>query len=219
MNSVWIQFFTIAKFLDSPTVTIFYNEPRLKPQVSNPSLFSLMLVNCQTRETEAFLCTRFLRLQHFCVSLLFISSFLFPKPPSSFDPKCILSTFLLYYTHVQPVQFSGSVMADSLQPHGLQYARLPCPSPTAGAFSNSCPLSWWCHPIISSSVVPFFFCLQSFPAPGSFPKSQFFVSGGQSIGRPTFQPMSNKLSYNFPNWPSPNYVALRSQTHFHKAQF
>ena len=106
MNSVWIQFFTIANFLDSPTVTIFYNEPRLKPQVSNPFLFSLMLVNCQTLESEAFLCTKFLRLQHFCVSLLFISSFLFPKPPSSFDPKCILSTFLLYCTYMSN-QFSS----------------------------------------------------------------------------------------------------------------
>ena len=63
----------------------------------------------------------------------------------------------------------------------LQHARLPCPSPTPGACSNSCPLSWWCHPAISSSVVPFFFCLQSFSASGSFQMTQFFPSGGQSI--------------------------------------
>ena len=83
---------------------------------------------------------------------------------------------------VSSVQFSHSVVSDSLQPHGLQHARLPCPSPTRGAYSNSCLLSWWCHPTISSSVVPFSSCLQSSPASGSFPVSQFFASGGQSIG-------------------------------------
>ena len=74
------------------------------------------------------------------------------------------------------------VVSNSLQPHGLQYARLPCPSPAPGAYSNSCPLSLWCHPTISSSVVPFSSCLQSFPASGSFPKSQLFTSGSRSIG-------------------------------------
>ena len=80
------------------------------------------------------------------------------------------------------VQFSHSVMSNSLWAHGLQHARPPCPSWTPGVYSNSCPLSRWCHPTISSSVIPFSSCLQSFPAPGSFPKSQFFISGGQSIG-------------------------------------
>ena len=70
----------------------------------------------------------------------------------------------------------------TLRPHGLQHARLSCPSPTPGIYSNSCPLSQWCHPTISSSVVPFSSCLQSFPASGSFQMSQLFVSGGQSIG-------------------------------------
>ena len=69
---------------------------------------------------------------------------------------------------VKSVQFSHSVMSNSLQPHGLQHARPPCPSPYFRACSNSCPLSWWCHPTISSSVIPFFTCLQSFPASGSF---------------------------------------------------
>ena len=78
--------------------------------------------------------------------------------------------------------FSGSVMSDSLQPHGLQHSRLPCPSLTPGAYSNSCPLSQWCLPTISFSVVPFSFHLQSFPASRSSPVSQFFTSGGQSIG-------------------------------------
>ena len=73
-------------------------------------------------------------------------------------------------------------MSNSLQPHGLQHARLPCSSPTPWACSSSCSLSWWCHPTISSSVIPFSSCLQSFPASGSFPMSQFFTSGGQSTG-------------------------------------
>ena len=79
------------------------------------------------------------------------------------------------------VQFSCSVMSDSLQSHGLQHARPPCPSPIPGVYSNSGPLSWWWHTTISSSVVLFSSCLQSFPASGSFPMSQFFKSGGQSI--------------------------------------
>ena len=80
------------------------------------------------------------------------------------------------------VQFSGSVLCNSLQPHRLQHARLPCPSPTPGAYSNACPSSRWCHPTISFSVIPFSFHLQSFPASRSFPKSHFFASGGQSFG-------------------------------------
>ena len=72
------------------------------------------------------------------------------------------------------VQFS-SVVSDSLRPHRPQHARPPCPSPTPGACSNSCPSSWWCHPTISSSVVPFSSCLHSFPTSGSFPMSQFFT--------------------------------------------
>ena len=80
------------------------------------------------------------------------------------------------------VQLSCSVMSDSLWPHGLQHTRLPCPSTTPGACSNSCPSSRWCHPTTSSSVVPFSSHLQSFPALGSFPMHQFFTSGGQTIG-------------------------------------
>ena len=79
------------------------------------------------------------------------------------------------------VQFSRSVMSDSLWPYGLQHARPPCPSPTPGVYSNSCPLSRWCHPDISSSFFPFS-CPQSLPASGSFPMSQLFTWGGQSIG-------------------------------------
>ena len=79
-------------------------------------------------------------------------------------------------------QFSRSVMSDSSRPHGPQHARPPCPSPTPRVYSNSSPLSWWCHPTISSSLVPFSSCLQSFPASGSFQMSQLFTPGGQSIG-------------------------------------
>ena len=75
-------------------------------------------------------------------------------------------------------QFSHSVMSNSLWTHGLQHTRPPCPLPTPGVYSNSCPLSQWCHPTIPSSVIPFSSCLQSFPASGSFQMSQFFASGG-----------------------------------------
>ena len=78
--------------------------------------------------------------------------------------------------------FSHSVISNSLWPHGLQHARLPWPSPSPGVCSNSCPLTWWCHPIISSFVAPFFSCPQPFLVSGSFPMSWLFTSGGQSIG-------------------------------------
>ena len=77
--------------------------------------------------------------------------------------------------------FSCSVVSDSLRPHGLQHARLPSPSPSPGACSNSCPLSWWCHPTISSSAAPISSCLLSFPASGSFPMSWFFALSGQTM--------------------------------------
>ena len=95
------------------------------------------------------------------------------------------------------VQCSRSVVSDSLQPNGLQRARLPCPSPTPRACSNSCPLSQWCHPIISSSVVPFSSCLQSFPGSGSSPVSQLFASGGQSIGASA---SASVLPMNIQDW-------------------
>ena len=94
------------------------------------------------------------------------------------------------------VQFSRSVVSDSLQPHGL-HTRPPCPSPTPGVYSNSCPLSQWCHPTVSSSVVPFSSRLQSFPASGSFPMSQFFTSGDQSIG---VSASAWVLSVNIQDW-------------------
>ena len=86
-----------------------------------------------------------------------------------------------HWKEMDSVQFSCSVVPDSLWPHGLQHTRLPCPSPTTGACSNSCPSSLWSHPIISSSVIPLSSCLQPFLASGSLLTSQFFTSGGQSI--------------------------------------
>ena len=93
----------------------------------------------------------------------------------------IITDFSHCFTTRSSVQFSRSVISDSLRPYGLQHARPPCPSPTPGVYSESCPLSRWCHPTISSSVVPFSSCPQSFPASGSFPMSQLFASGGQNI--------------------------------------
>ena len=95
------------------------------------------------------------------------------------------------------VQFSCSVVSDSLRPHESQHARPPCPSPTPGVYSNSCPSSQWCHPDISSSVVPFSSCPQSLPASGSFPMSQLFAWGGQSIG---VSASASFLPKNTQNW-------------------
>ena len=106
----------------------------------------------------------------------------------STDPK-----FLFYLS----VQFSHSVVSDSLWPHEQQHARPPCPSPTPRAYPNSCPLSQWCHQTISSSVIPFSSCPQSFPASGSFPISQLFASGGQSIG---VSASASGLSVNVYDW-------------------
>ena len=97
--------------------------------------------------------------------------------------SCIhLTNDSLNSSSLSSVQFSRSVVPDSLRPHESQHARPPCPSLTPGAHQNPCPLSRWCHPTISSSVVPFSSCPQSFPASGSFQMSQLFASGGQSIG-------------------------------------
>ena len=98
---------------------------------------------------------------------------------------------------ISSVQFSRSVVSDSLWPHGLQHPRPPYPSPTPGVYSNSCPLNRWCYPTISSSVVSFSSCLQSFPASGSFPMSQFFTSGGQSIG---VSASASVLPMNIQDW-------------------
>ena len=104
-----------------------------------------------------------------------------------------------YYILDISVQFSHSVVSDSLWPRELQHVRLPCPSPTLRVYPNPCPLSQWCHPTISSSVIPFSSCLQSFPGSGSFPMSQLFPWGGQSTG---VSASTSVLPMNTRDWPA-----------------
>ena len=116
-----------------------------------------------------------------------------------------LNSYLPYF------QFSRSVVSDSSRPHELQHSRPPCPSPTPRVHPNPCPLSWWCHLTISSSVVPFSSCPQSFPAAGSFPMSQLFAAGGQSIGASA---STSVLAMNTQDW-SPlgwtGWISLQSK--------
>ena len=113
---------------------------------------------------------------------------------------------------ISSVQFSSSVMSYSLRPHGPQHARPPCLSPTPGACSSSCPLSRRCHPAISPSVVPFSSRLQSFPASGSFPMSQLFPSGGQSIGVSASASVLMNTQDSFPvGWTC--WISLQSKGH------
>ena len=113
--------------------------------------------------------------------------------------------------HISSVQFSCSVMSNSLQSHGLQHIRPPCSSPTPGVYSNSCPLSRWCHPTISSSVVPFSSCPRSFPASGSFQMSQLYTVGGQSIGVLTSTSVLpiNTQDWNLLGWTG--WISLQSK--------
>ena len=109
---------------------------------------------------------------------------------------------IYHESHLSPwgrtsVQFSHSVVSDLLRPHEPQHARPPCPSPTPGVYPNPCPLSWRCHPTISSSVIPFSSCPQSFPTSESFQMSQFFTSGGQSIG---VSASTSVLPMNIQDW-------------------
>ena len=118
--------------------------------------------------------------------------------------------FMLSYFNLS-VQFSHSVMSDSLWPHESHHARPPCPSPTPRVHSNPCPLSSWCHPTISSSVVPFSSCPQSFPASGPFQMSQLFTSGGQSIG---VSASKSVLPMNTQDWPPSgwtSWISLQSK--------
>ena len=111
--------------------------------------------------------------------------------------KFVLSCIEVKDLPSYPISSVQLVISDSLQPHGLQHPRPPCLSPTPGVYSNSCPLSQWCHPIISSSVIPFSSRLQSFPESGSFQMSQFFTSGGQSVG---VSASASVLSMNIQDW-------------------
>ena len=119
--------------------------------------------------------------------------------------------YCMYVCMFVSVQFSRSVMSNTLQPHESKHTRPPCPSPTPRVYSNSCPSSQWCHPTISSSLIPFSSCPQSFPASGSFPVSQLFASGGQSIGDSA---SASVLPVNTQDW-SPSgwtgWVSLQSK--------
>ena len=123
--------------------------------------------------------------------LIFLRAILIPACASS-SP-----TFHVMYSQFSSVQFSHSVLSDSLQPHESQHARPPCPSPSPGVHSNSRPSSWWCHPAISSSVIPFSSCPQSLPASESFPMSQLFTWGGQSTGASA---LASFLAKNTQGW-------------------
>ena len=124
-------------------------------------------------------------------------------------------------SYILSVQFSCSIVSNFLQYHGQQHARPPCPWPTPRVYPNPCPSSWWCHPTISSSVVPFS-CLQSFPKSGTFPRSQFFTWGGQSIG---VSVSASVLPMNTQDWPpleGTGWISLKSKGHsrvFYKPQF
>ena len=114
------------------------------------------------------------------------------------DFPCLCQGLSQNLAHIESVsQFSHSVMLDSLQPHELQHARPPSPSPTPGVYSNSCPLSLWCHPTISPSVIPFSSCPQSFPASGSFQMSQLYATDGKSIG---VSASASVLPMNIQSW-------------------
>ena len=130
------------------------------------------------------------------------------RSDGSFQSSVVDACVHLEYSSVQ---FSHSVVSDSLRPHELQHARPPCPSPTPGVYSNPCPSSRWCHPAISSSVVPFSSFPQSLPASGSFPMSQLFAWGGQSIG---VSASASVLPINTQDW-SPlgwtGWVSLKSK--------
>ena len=125
--------------------------------------------------------------------------------------ECNFTVFWIFFgIALHLVQFSHSVVSNSLQPHGLQHTRPPCPSPTPRVYPNSCPLSWWCHPTIWSSVIPFS-CPQSFPALGSFQMDWLFTSDGQSIGlsASTLVPPMNTQDWSPLGWTG--WISLQSK--------
>ena len=148
--------------------------------------------------TFILLCKQPLECFHLAKPRLYTSKQQLPHLPS---PQALAITILFFVsmnlTTFSSVLFNRLVVSDSFRPYGLQHARSPCPSPTPGVHSNSCPLSRWCHPTISSSVIPFSSCLQSFPASGSFQMSQLFSSGGQST---VVSASASVLPMNIQNW-------------------
>ena len=179
-------------------------------QISIQNILRLSMITKMSRATNLM---DFISYKESCF-LICISSLLYflpclPIQPSIHPSVCPCvhtsvhsSNHQMFIEHLpvtrhSSVQFSHSVMSSSLQPHGLQYARPPCPSTTPRIYSNSCPLSWWCHPTISSSVIPSSSCPQFFPASGSFPMSQFFKSGDQSI---VVSASASVLPMNIQDW-------------------
>ena len=165
------------------SVLIFSTPSRLPaPSAAPPDFFfysGCSHFNSPQRHLNFISDTPFTAQSTFNVLCFWLQVFVFCLPPSSHTLCKTLPVILfkvLVRSYHSSVQFSYSVVSYSLWPHGLQYDRLPCPSPILGVCSNSCPLSQWCHPTISSSVISFSSCLQSFPASGSFPISQFFAS-------------------------------------------
>ena len=138
------------------------------------------------------------KLNHLYINIYPLFSVLFSQVSNDqLLEKRMANHFNILALRTPSVQFSHSVKSDSLWPHGLQHTRPPSPSPTPRAYSNSCPLSQWCNPATSSSVIPFVICLQSFPASGSFQMSQLFTSGGQSIG---VSASTSVLPMNIQDW-------------------
>ena len=162
--------------------------------------------HCQTDELGIFSQTT---KSIFHSNLYIISAFKKNKIKTHRNSLACLTCFCLL--SISSVQFSCSVVSDFLWPHELQHTRSPCPTSTLEAHPDSCPLSWWCHPTISSSLVPFSSCPQSFPASGSFQMSQLFASGGQSTGVPA---SASVLPMNIQDW-SPlgwtSWISLKSK--------
>ena len=182
-----------VRSLPSEFYSFIFNELTIHPKLS--LLRSQCLVQCNRHWVKAQMHPRGVRSALLSapdtwltnVSMrAFLRCLPFPSPGDLPDPGIKLWSPALQVDSLpsepSSVQFSRSVVSNSLRPHGLQHARPPCPSPTPRVHSNSCPLSQWCHPVILSSVVPFSSCLQSFPALRSFQMSQLFASGEQSIG-------------------------------------
>ena len=189
------------------------NSSSLNKRPNSPHYFSVSIqpTTSPVLNTAPCLCSVFLApLPTKSVSELVLSANKWQK--SSREEKVVSEKDrFLFGKEKESAQFSHSVMSDSLQPHGLQNARPPCQSPTPRVYWSSCPLSWWWHPTISSSVIPFSSCPQSFPASGSFPVSQFFASGGQNIG---VSASTSVLPMNIQDWfPSgwTGWISLQSK--------
>ena len=162
----------------------------------NPQSFILFLQNINSQEL----------LYNYVFLRMSVSS----NSPSP-DTVCLLIHFCPLLHHPSSVQFSRSVVSNSLWPHESEHARPPCPSPTPGVYSDSRPSSWWCHPAIWSSVVPFSSCPQSLPASGSFPLSQLFAWGGQSTGVSASASFPPKKSHGWSPSEWTGWISLQSK--------